>query len=275
MQPRLKPVALSINKAAPHVLEHIQGLATARDYLAMACDQHADRPDPVHPPSISLYPPAASDPDTESHQTPAISAPAVPTLSVAELIQGISGCRNARLPDIHAGINGFAGMGEAELKNLLGVTCAGARRLALAFELHRRLLTACIPERPACRQPEDVAVIMRPLIDIDHERLWCLPLDVRSRLIGRPREVSRGDVDGTDANPRAILRIALLAGATSMVVVHNHPGGDPTPSAADTAATQRIVAASRAIHIPLSDHVIVTAQGAWCSMRRAQPELFA
>lgn len=178
------------------------------------------------------------------------------------------------LPGWSRGLSGLTSLTEAQAMKILGIRPNAARRLLLAVALHRRLLTAAVPLRPLCRSPEDIAVVMRPLVAIDHERLWCLPLDSRCRLIGEPIEAARGDVDGTDAGPRAVCRLALRSGAVSMVVVHNHPAGEAIPSAADVAVTMRLVTAARTIDVPLQDHVIVTATGLWCSLRRVRPEVF-
>lgn len=159
------------------------------------------------------------------------------------------------------------------LQRALCLTPAAARRLAAAVELHRRLLRARRP-RTALNQPELVAQVMLPLVQRDHECLWCLALDPRSRLIGEPVQVSQGDVDGCDAGPRAFFRYALSRGATTAIAVHNHPTGDTAPSAADAAVTRRLVAAGRAVDVPLVDHVIVTTSGGFLSLRRDQPELF-
>ena len=159
------------------------------------------------------------------------------------------------------------------LQRTLGLTPAAARRLAAALELHRRLLLARRP-RTALTQPDTVATVMLPLAQRDHECLWCLALDPRSRLIGEPMQVTQGDIDGCDAGPRAFYRYALSRGASSAIVVHNHPSGDPSPSAADAAVTRRLVAAGRAVDVALIDHVIVTATGAFVSLRRDQPDLF-
>jgi DNA repair protein RadC len=94
------------------------------------------------------------------------------------------------------------------------------------------------------------------------------------RLIGAPRQITRGDVDHTDAGPRAFFRCALSVGAAQAIAVHNHPSGDATPSPADAAVTRRLVAAGRTLDLPLIDHVIVAA-GGFTSLRRAQPVLFA
>jgi DNA repair protein RadC len=159
------------------------------------------------------------------------------------------------------------------LQRALCLTPAAAHQLAAAMELHRRLLRARRP-RTALTQPELVAQVMLPLVQRDHECLWCLALDPRSRLIGEPVQVFQGDTDGCDAGPRAFFRYALGRGATSAIAVHNHPTGDPAPSAADAAVTRRLVAAGRAVDVALVDHVIVTATGSFVSLRLSQPELF-
>lgn len=179
------------------------------------------------------------------------------------------------VPATNAGMASLIGMPPAALMRMLRVDWAGAQRLLLAFALHRRLLTAGATDRAVYRTPEEIAMLMRPLVQIDHERLWCLPLDPHCRLIGAPIEVARGDVDGTDAGPRACCRVALQAGAVSMVVVHNHPSGDPSPSAADRAVTKRLATGARTVDVPLQDHVICTSHGAWTSLRRDHPELFS
>lgn len=178
------------------------------------------------------------------------------------------------IPATNAGMSTLLGMPPAALMRVLRVDWAGTQRLLLAFTLHRRLLTDRLEVRSACRTSEAIARIMLPLVLIDHERLWCLPLDPHCHLIGEPIEVARGDVDGTDAGPRACCRIALQTGAVSMVVVHNHPSGDPSPSAADRAVTRRLASAGRTIEVPLQDHVICTSGGSWISLRRQEPELF-
>jgi DNA repair protein RadC len=194
---------------------------------------------------------------------------------LSRLIGNAPGVRTAvDLPGWTYGLLGLTNLSEVQLAEALGLPGDGARRLAAALELHRRIQRARMPRRPKLNAPETVAEILTPWLAADHERLWCLPLDPHCCLIGDPVEVSRGDVDGTDACPRAVLRAAIRAGACSMVVAHNHPSGDPAPSAADAAVTRRLVAAARSVDIPLQDHVVVAHGGRWTSLRRDQPELF-
>lgn len=162
-------------------------------------------------------------------------------------------------------------LGEAELAHLLGLTPHRARLLAAALELHLRLLRPS-PQRVSIKTPEDVAAAMRLHGLLDHERFWCLPLDPRSRLIGRPLMVSVGDVDGTEAGPRSFMRAALRCGAVAVVAVHNHPSGDTAESTADMAVTRRLVEAGKAVDIRFDDHVILARDGTFNSLRRTRPE---
>ena len=174
--------------------------------------------------------------------------------------------------------DGLLGLSRSDIDTLLearGLGPAKATELAAAFELANRVANATRRrERPKLNSPEATIAHLGELVLLDHERFWCLPLDPRSALIGEPRQVSQGDVDGTDAGPRAFFRAALTAGATTCIAVHNHPSGDPSPSAADRAVTIRLVAAGRAVDVLLVDHMIIGDGGRFVSLRRDCPELF-
>lgn len=179
----------------------------------------------------------------------------------------------ARLLHEHGGLAGLARQRVEELAEKRGLGPAKAGELAAACELGRRLASAALRERPTLATPEAAAALLAPLANgLGHEEFWCLPLDPRMRLIGEPRIIARGDVDGTDAPPRAFLRAALAAGATAAIAVHNHPTGDPSPSPADREATKRLVAAGRTVEIALQDHLVLGDGGRFTSIRRAHPE---
>lgn len=90
----------------------------------------------------------------------------------------------------------------------------------------------------------------------DQEQFWVIPLNRKSRALGRLL-VSVGTVSSTLASPREVYRAAILASASAVVVVHNHPSGDPTPSAADIRMTRTLRDAGVAIDIQLLDHVVI------------------
>lgn len=183
-----------------------------------------------------------------------------------------------RLLAEHGGLAGLARIQADALAGLDGLGPAKATELAAAFVLGARAAAGAV-DRPRLRTPEEVhafvnAVLSPAILRLPHEELWCLALDPQLRLIGQPRVVTRGDVDGTDAGPRAFLRIALAAGATQMIAVHNHPSGDPAPSVADRAVTRRLVEAGRAVDLPLRDHLIIGSGGRYTSLAMLDPGLF-
>lgn len=205
----------------------------------------------------------------------------VQSLPDADLLQvalgpRMRGCFKA-VADLLArdGFLALAGWDATAMHHVLGFTPASATALAAVVEVGRRLARGRRGERPLMQTPEQVAHLLgSEMALLDHEEFWCLPLDARSRLIGNPRVVSRGDVDGTEAAPRAFFRHALLAGAVSAIAVHNHPTGDPLPSAADRAVTRGLVEAGRAVQLLLVDHIVIGDGGRFASLRREAPQLF-
>ncbi|TVR46242.1 MAG: hypothetical protein EA402_02915 [Planctomycetota bacterium] len=162
-----------------------------------------------------------------------------------------------------------------EISTRYGITPARAQRLWALGEVHRRLIHRSAPQRPYLRAPEAVYALMAPrLAGLEIETFWALALDSRSRLIGDPIKLSQGDIDGTEAGPRCFTRAVVRRGAVTAIAVHNHPTGDPSPSAADLAVTTRLCAAGKTVDIPLVDHVVI-GHGAWCSLRRDHARCFA
>jgi len=161
-----------------------------------------------------------------------------------------------------------------EIKIMYGVTDTQAKKLEALGEIYRRLTSKREYSRPQLRTPEQVYDFMAPLIaHEDVEYFMCLPLDSRSRLIGKPKKLSKGDVDGAEAGPRAFYRMAIRSGAVRAIALHNHPTGNPEPSSEDLAVTRRLLAAGKGLDIPLVDHIIVGA-GGFYSIRRKTPSLF-
>lgn len=112
---------------------------------------------------------------------------------------------------------------------------------------------------------EDVARWGQFLGGLEHEEVWILAVDNANTLIGQAC-VARGGADGAALLPRDIFRPAMACGACAIVLVHNHPSGDPTPSGADVALTERARAAGRQLGIPLLDHVVIARGGKWKSI---------
>ncbi|HTS89448.1 MAG TPA: DNA repair protein RadC [Gemmatimonadales bacterium] len=145
----------------------------------------------------------------------------------------------------------------AELTRTVGVGPAKAARLLAAFELAARLLREQRPVWPRVREPEDVAALLGPrLRDLAVEEFHVLALDSQSR-VRRDLLVTRGLLSSALVHPREVFRAAIAEAAAGIIVVHNHPSGDPTPSAEDRAVTRQLVEAGRLLDVPVYDHVIV------------------
>ena len=152
-----------------------------------------------------------------------------------------------------------------ELLRLPGVGAAKAARLTAAFELATRLLQEPRPALPRIREPADVARLLAPrLRDLPVEEFHLLALDTQARVL-RQVLVTRGLLDSSLVHPREVFRPAIAEAAAGVIVVHNHPSGDPTPSAEDRSVTRQLAEAGRLLDIPLYDHVIV-AGDAWRSL---------
>lgn len=146
---------------------------------------------------------------------------------------------------------------DAELRRVAGVGMAKAARLKAALELGRRLAREERPPRPRIGRPEDVVRLLGDrLRDLEVEEFHLLALSIQRDVL-REVLVSRGVLNGSLVHPREVFRPAIAEAAAGIIVVHNHPSGDPTPSPEDRAVTGQLVAAGGLLGIPVLDHVIV------------------
>jgi DNA repair protein RadC len=141
-----------------------------------------------------------------------------------------------------------------------GIGLARGAALAAAFELGRR--GAWDPPRRGerCLDPGRVHELLRHVAHADRETFHVVLLDVRGRLL-RAAQVAEGSLTQCPVSPRDALRPAVREGAHGVVFVHNHPSGDPAPSAEDADLTARLRAASELVGVVARDHVIVAAGG--------------
>ena len=145
----------------------------------------------------------------------------------------------------------------AELQRTAGIGPAKAARLLAAFELALRLDREARPAAPRIASPADVIRVVGPALrDLAVEEFHLLALDTRSRVL-RDVLVTRGLLDASLVHPREVFRPAIAEAAAGIILVHNHPSGDPTPSAEDRAVTRQLVAAGQLLDLPVYDHVIV------------------
>ena len=147
----------------------------------------------------------------------------------------------------HQELTKYHGLGEVKAVSLLA-----------SFELWRR--TAAAPQADLIRitSPEDVVRKYQPLLrDLKHEVFKVLLLDSANQLL-REIKVSDGILNSSLVHPREVFRPAILEPAASVILLHNHPSGNPEPSSEDLQITKQIVEAGKVIGIPVHDHIIIT-----------------
>ena len=144
-------------------------------------------------------------------------------------------------------LQAFKGIGQAKAITILAATEMGRRRAAETPELQPKIEVA-----------HNVFTLMQPLIgELPHEEFWVLYLNSTNRVIHKARLFS-GGITQTTVDVRLLFKTALEQGAIALILVHNHPSGNTTPSKEDIELTQRVKTAGDMLDIKLLDHVIVT-----------------
>ncbi|MDQ3808896.1 MAG: DNA repair protein RadC [Chloroflexota bacterium] len=156
----------------------------------------------------------------------------------------------------------------AALTSLSGVGTARAVAIHAALELGRRMAAELREDGAPMRSPRDVYAAFAPrLEDLSVEEFHVAILDSQHRL-ERDVTVTRGILNSSLVHPREVFREAIAERAAAIILVHNHPSGDPTPSADDRLVTEQLVAAGRLLDIPVHDHVVV-GRGRYASFAEA------
>ena len=152
----------------------------------------------------------------------------------------------------------LASRSHVELRQYHGLGEVKAVSLLASFELGRRAASESPGDRLRVSSPEDVVRRFQPLLrDLKHEVFKVLLLDSANNLV-RDVKVSDGILNSSLVHPREVFRHAILEPAASIILLHNHPSGNPEPSAEDLQVTKQIVDASKIIGIPVHDHIIIT-----------------
>lgn len=155
------------------------------------------------------------------------------------------------------GLVGLCSATEAELCKIRGIGRVKAIQLLCIAELSRRLAKSVRKTVPVFNNPRVIAdYYMEDLRHARQELFVVVMLDTRGRLLGE-EIISKGTVNGTLASPREIFLAALDKKAVSIILIHNHPSGDPEPSPEDLQLTERVRQAGDMIGIPLMDHIII------------------
>jgi DNA repair protein RadC len=158
------------------------------------------------------------------------------------------------------GLHGLTRAAAADLRRIAGVGAARAAQVLAAVELGRRTLVRTHANRPQLNTPRQLASYLLPEYGSRAvEQFGIVMLDTKHRLL-QVKLVSTGSLDSTVAHPREVFRDAITGRAAAIVLFHNHPSGDPRPSADDIALTARLADAGQVVGIDVLDHLILADQ---------------
>ena len=155
---------------------------------------------------------------------------------------------------------GLAGLHRAAFEEVCsqrGIGPAKAAQIKAAIELGRRLSLESPEERPAIHSPEDAAALVRyEMSALEQEHLRVMLLDVRNRVLDIV-EVYQGSLNTSQVRVGELFKAAIRRNAAAIIIVHNHPSGDPTPSPDDIAITRAIAQAGKLLDIEVLDHLVI------------------
>jgi len=191
------------------------------------------------------------------------------------LVVGHGGRRGSALDVANAvlascdGLHGLTRCSGDDLARVDGIGRVRAAQILAAVELGRRTLVHAPAERIRLTDPNAAALYLLPRYGgRATEQFGLILLDSKSRVI-RTTVLARGTLNSSHVEPRDVFREAVLGGANSIVAFHNHPSGDPTPSADDIALTHRLVQAGVLMGVDLVDHVIL-GDVSYCSFKESR-----
>ncbi len=155
------------------------------------------------------------------------------------------------------GLVAIMNMSPQEIATVHGVGLAKAATIVAAVELGRRLSTRAAQKTEKIEGPEDAARYMMPMLRYEQkEHFLVMLLDVRNRVIATST-ISVGGLTSSIAHPREVFREAIRHSAAALILVHNHPSGDPSPSREDIQLTRQMMKAGEVMGIPVLDHIIL------------------
>lgn len=216
------------------------------------------------------YRPRLADLPADDRPRERLVAAGARALGNAELLAillrvGVEGENAVRLAErLLAEVGGLPGLLRASLSDLQalkGIGSAKAAQLLAAIELGRRIAVSLPDERPIIKSPADAAnLVLYELSGLEQEHLFVILLDTRNRVLGKRVEVYRGSLNTSLIRVGEVFREAVKVNAAGVIVVHNHPSGDPSPSPEDVAVTRTIIEAGKLLDIEVLDHLIVGQQ---------------
>ena len=152
-------------------------------------------------------------------------------------------------------------LAKATVKDLQSIDSIGpvkAQMIKAAMELAQRLTRESVGESPVVATPEQAAAVLRERARVlQTEIFWALMLDSKNRLIGEPQKISQGTLNSSLVHPRELFKKALEHSCAAIILAHNHPSGDPTPSSEDIKITKQLIGAGEVMGIKVLDHIVI------------------
>ena len=168
---------------------------------------------------------------------------------------------STRLMSRFGGLSGLAKASFDELCGVHGFGAAKTAQLKAAFELGRRAVSFQESERPIVQSPQDIANLLQgEMAFLDQEHLRVVLLNTRNHVLS-VHEVYKGNANSAVIRPGEVFREAVRANALAIILVHNHPSGDPAPSDDDVQITRQIIDAGKLLDIEVLDHVVLAQRG--------------
>lgn len=165
------------------------------------------------------------------------------------------------------GLRGIHMASFVDLCHQHGIGQAKAAQIKAAIELGRRLTVVAPEERPVVHSPEDAAALVQfEMSGLTQEHLWVLNLDTRNRVINIEK-LYAGSLNASSVRVGEVFKSGIQRNAASIVVFHNHPSGDPSPSPEDITLTRALVEAGKLLDISVLDHLVIGA-GRWVSLKQ-------
>lgn len=167
----------------------------------------------------------------------------------------------------HGGLVGLSRASVTELGDIHGIGPAKAVTIKAALELGRRLLLEAPADRPQVRSPQDVAsMLLLQMGLLEQEHLNVVLLNTKNHVLGL-KDVYKGSVNSSQIRVGEVFRDAIRENCAAVIVAHNHPSGDPTPSPEDVRVTRDLVAAGKLLDIEVLDHLVI-GRGKYISLRQ-------
>ena len=162
-----------------------------------------------------------------------------------------------RILSASGGLRQMAAISIEEISQFKGIGVAKAAQIIAAIELGRRIASTGEEARPKISCPEDVAaLLLEEMRHLDREHFRCLSLSTKNHLLAID-PISVGSLNSSIVHPREVYKKAVVRSAAGVILVHNHPSGDPIPSGEDISITKRLIKAGETLGIDVLDHIII------------------